>query len=296
MVPVPGGGDVAVYDFGGNGPDLLLVHATGFCAGVLAPLASFLGANFRCWALDLRAHGRSLRPPSGHLDWSGFADDVLAAVDDLGLEAPRGFGHSCGGASLLLAEQQQPGTFAGLYLFEPVVVPDDMFPPSGDSNPLSDGARRRRAEFPSPEAAFVNFAAKPPFATLDSEVLRRYVEDGFEVIPDDQGGDGAAIRLRCRRDDEAEVYLLGMEHGAFGRLGQVACPTTLAYGKSTQAFGRSVMEADGAQMPRARVEALAGMGHFGPLEEPSQVAQCAVRALGAPWTTKSTAADDTPTS
>ena len=275
----PDGPDIAAYDFGGSGPDLLLVHATGFCAGVLAPLAAALGGSFRCWAVDLRAHGRSGRAADGDLTWSAFADDLLAATDALGLVQPAAFGHSCGGASLLLAEQARPGSFGALYTFEPVVVPEWAVPAGPVEVPLAIGARRRRPEFPSRQDAFVNFASKPPFAVLDPEALARYVEDGFEVVPAAEGGDGTAVRLRCRREDEAEVYNEGSRHTAFAHLGEVACPVTLAFGADTDAFGRAVMEADAAPLPDATVVELPGLGHFGPLERPDQVAASVIGAL-----------------
>ncbi|MGI0151798.1 MAG: alpha/beta fold hydrolase, partial [Thermoplasmata archaeon] len=43
----PDGLEIAVYDFGGRGQDLLLVHATGFCAEVFTPLAQELGEHFQ---------------------------------------------------------------------------------------------------------------------------------------------------------------------------------------------------------------------------------------------------------
>jgi len=268
----PDGVDVALYDFGGVGDDLLLVHATGFCAGVLLPLARALGDRFHCLALDLRGHGHSGRPVDGDFAWAGFATDVLTAVDAFGLVRPVAFGHSCGGASLLLAEQCRPGTFASLYLFEPVVVPDQPVPFPVEENPLSRGARRRRETFPNAEDAFVNFSSKPPFATLDPAALLRYVEDGFELVPEAEGGDGAAIRLRCRRDDEAEVYIHGFGNGAYARLPEISCPATFAHGTDTDSFGADVMAADAARVPDSTVEALDGLGHFGPLERPDQVA------------------------
>ena len=58
----PGDGPrIATYDLGGDGPDLLLVHATGFCAGVWGPVAALLD-DFRVTALDVRGHGRSAAP------------------------------------------------------------------------------------------------------------------------------------------------------------------------------------------------------------------------------------------
>ncbi len=271
---------IAVYDFGGRGEDLLLVHATGFCAEVLRPLARHLSADFACWGLDLRGHGRSDRPVGGDFAWSGFAVDVLAAIDHLGLDHPAGFGHSCGGASVLLAEEARPRTFRSLYCFEPVVVPEPVGASTYGENLLSVGARRRRETFPSSEDAFLNFSSKPPFADLDPEALRLYVEAGFEQVPAAEGGDGQAVRLRCRRDDEAQMYAHGASHGAFGHLGEIACPVTLSCGALTDAFGPSFLEADAAQLRRSTVEVIAGIGHFGPLQQPEVVADSVRRALG----------------
>ncbi len=275
----PDGLGIAVYDFGGSGPDLLLVHATGFCADVLRPLAGSLAPAFHCRAIDLRGHGRSDRPADGSFAWSGFALDVLAAVDHLGLHAPFGFGHSCGGASLLLAEEARPGAFRSLYCFEPVVVPDVPGLPPTEGDILAIGARRRRETFPSAEDAFVNFSAKPSFGAFEPEALRWYVESGFEVVPAAEGGDGRSVRLRCRRDDEAEIYANGAAHDAFARFPEIRCHVSLACGERTDAFGSALLEADAARLRSASIEVLPGLGHFGPLQDPSAVAASVVRHL-----------------
>ncbi|GEM_PF-27356 len=253
---------------------LLLAHATGFCGPVLAPLARRLPDAVRCIAFDERAHGDSDRPPGGNFDWHGFAADVLAVVDGLGLRRPLGFGHSCGAAALLLAEQARPGTFAGLYLYEPVVYPGDPpLEPSLENNPLSAGALRRRATFRSRAEARANFASKPPFDALHPEALTAYVEAGFE--PDPSGG----VRLKCARDDEAQVYAHGFAHDAFARLPDVRCPVTLACGARTDAFGPQMLALFAARLPSATVEVLPGLGHFGPLEDPDAVAASVAAAL-----------------
>jgi pimeloyl-ACP methyl ester carboxylesterase len=264
---VSGGPAVAYYELGGEGPPLVLVHATGFCAAVLAPMARRLGGRFRCVGIDQRAHGASEPPPGGDFSWSGFADDVLAVIDHLGLERPLGFGHSCGGAALLLAEEARPGTFAGLYCYEPVVYPGDVpLEPSLEANPLSAGALRRRPHFSDRAEALANFAAKAPFDTLDPEVLAAYVDNGFE---DDPAG---GIRLRCRREHEAQVYALGFSHDAYARLRTVGCPVTLACGERTDAFGPALLEQFAARLADAELVVLPGLGHFGPLEDPAALA------------------------
>jgi pimeloyl-ACP methyl ester carboxylesterase len=277
----PDGVGIEVYDFGGRpGRDLVLVHATGFCAEVFTPLAAHLAGDYHCWGLDLRAHGRSDRPADGDLHWDGFATDVATVIDHLGLDRPAGFGHSCGGAAVLLAEEARHRTFSALYCFEPVIfpgTPDGVVP---EDNPLSAGARRRRDTFVSAEMAFTNFSSKPPFSSLDPDALMGYIEGGFEPVPGDEGGDGRSVRLRCRREDEAAIYALGFRHHAFDRLPEVACPVTLSCGEHTDSFGPDFLDLDAARLPDARVEVIPGTGHFGPLEQPAVIAESVHRALG----------------
>ena len=111
--------------------------------------------------------------------WEGFADDVLAVVDamaDAGIDTDGlvAAGHSKGGAALLMAEQRRPGTFAGLYVYEPVVFPPELVvPATAAENPLSAGALRRRRTFGSRAEALTNYAGKPPFSALDRDRAHR---------------------------------------------------------------------------------------------------------------------------
>lgn len=258
---------MSCYDFGGEGPDLLLAHATGLCAAVLSPMAKALRGRFRCVGLDIRAHGRSDRPADSDFDWHSFADDILAVTEHLGLRAPLGFGHSCGGAALLLAEQARPGTFSRLYCYEPIVYPGETpLEPSLEGNPLSMGAMRRRSRFASREEALENFRSKPPFDQIRHDVLEAYVDNGFASQP------GGGISLRCRREDEAQIYANGLSHDAFARLPQLTCPVSFACGADTEAIGSDLLELFASRVSHSSAVALPGLGHFGPLQDPDQVA------------------------
>lgn len=263
-VPSSDGVELTVHDLGGDGPPLLLAHATGFHGRVWEPLASHL-SGFHRWSVDLRAHGDSNAPDDRPLEWYGFADDILSVVDALQLERPFGVGHSKGAASLLLAEQARPGTFRALYLFEPVVVPADFVTDRNPDNPLSNGARRRRDTFDSFDAAFENYASKPPFNSLHPEVLRVYVDHGFA-----QNADGT-VSLKCLPENEAEVYAHGMSHHAFASLHEVSCPVTIAVGREDSVpavFGRPIAEA----LPFGTLASFPELAHFGPLEDPAKIA------------------------
>jgi pimeloyl-ACP methyl ester carboxylesterase len=267
---------VAVTDLGGDGPPLLLSHATGFCGGVLRPMAVALAASFHCWALDLRGHGATVTPPEVDFAWRGFADDVLAVVDALDLRSPFGFGHSSGGAALLDAEARRPGTFTALYCYEPILWPEP--PPADSRKSLVEGALRRRETFPSIGEAYVHFAAKPPLSALTHDALRAYVKCGFEPVSDGDG-DGASIRLRCRPATEAAIYGQGLVHDGFSRLDQVACPVMIASGDSSEALEPGTFERQAAAMPHAWTEVLEGLGHLGPLGDPPGVAGAVLEAF-----------------
>ncbi len=258
--------DLAVYDLGGDGPDILLVHATGFCAGVWAPIAARLD-GFRVAAIDVRGHGRSDAPDlstDDAMSWQGTGADVLAAVDALGLVDPFGVGHSMGGASLLIAELERPSTFRGLWVFEPIVMPPTFTARSG-ANPLAEGARRRRAEFASARDAFDNYASKPPFDVLDPDALAAYVRDGFATGPD------GSVTLRCRPEVEAATFEMGPEHHTFERLGELDVTVTVARGRmepGPAVFAPAIVDA----LADGRIEEHPDLGHFGPLQDPAAIA------------------------
>lgn len=256
---------IATYDLGGPGEDLLLVHATGFCAGVWTPIAAELSEHRRA-ALDVRGHGRSGVPGAG-MHWDGTAQDVLATIDALGLDRPFGVGHSMGGASLVLAEQARPGTFRGLWLFEPIIFPPHPRPTDGSGNPLAEGARRRRDRFDSARVAYDNFAEKPPLSDLSPAALSAYVRYGFEEHPD------GSVALRCRPEVEAATYEMGGVHHAFDHLGEVGCPGTVVRGTDRFPGPASFAPQVAERLPLGRLEDHPELGHFGPLQDPAAMAR-----------------------
>ena len=270
------GVELAVHDLGGDGPPLLLCHATGFHGLVWTPLVAALGGRFHAWAVDFRGHGDSAPPAHGRMEWRGFGEDVLAVVDHLGLDRPFGIGHSKGGAALFLGEANRPGTFRSLWTFEPIVMPvEDVasVPPNGDP-PRSDGARRRRQVFESHDAAYDNFASKPPLDELSPEALRAYVEHGFASQPD------GTVRIKCHPDTEAATYEMAPASGAFTRLAEVRCPVTLAGGTGRNTpMTPDVLELVAGRLPSARVEIFDGLGHFGPLQDPPRIAAAVLGAF-----------------
>lgn len=186
--PSSGGLQIPSYDWGGDGPPLIIAHATGLHAHTYAPLAARLRSHFHCYALDIRGQGDAGVPDDGDFAWAGVADDFTAVLDGLGLSGRGdvyGVGHSQGGYSVLQGEILRPGTFAGLFGFEPVVftLPEGHTFNPGDSAMVVQ-ARKRREVFASREAAYENYRSKPPFSLIDDDALRAYVEWGLDDLDD----------------------------------------------------------------------------------------------------------------
>jgi pimeloyl-ACP methyl ester carboxylesterase len=272
---------IATYDFGGDGPPLLFSHATGFHGRVWLPVAAHLRDHFHCFAFDARGHGESAKAPHGRSDWGSVARDALAVVDELDLAPVRAVGHSFGGTVLLLAEQSRPGTFHALYCYEPVLLVDNAPPvPADDTiqaprspNATASGARRRREVFASREAAYANYIGKPPFSSFDPSAVHAYVDYGFDDLADGR------VRLRCRGEDEARVYEMAAHHDALERMGEIGCPVTVVCGAEFPHFGPEVIAHMAALLPRSTTEVLPGLGHFGPMERPAEVAASILRAF-----------------
>ncbi len=253
---------LAVHDFGGHGPPMLLSHATGFHAHVLRPMASHLADRFHCWGLDYRGHGGSSRPTNGTANWAAYGDDAYAVVHALGLGGGIGFGHSMGGTALVMAELAEPGTFAGLVLYEPVIFPSEPLELDEPRPNLAEAARRRRPVFASRQEAYENFATKPPLDVLAPGALAAYVEHGFVDTADGR------VRLACDPEHEARTYETGGEHRTFDRLGEVTSPVLVVSGSPDGNPPAVVAELVAKELPKGRLSVLTDLGHFGPMQDP----------------------------
>ncbi len=281
---VPSSGDttIAVHDLGGDGPPLLICHATGFCGGAYRPLGADLARHHHVFALDTRGHGESTPPADGDFDWGGMGDDVAAAAAAVAEVAPgplHAVGHSMGGAAALLTEHRRPGTFASLYVYEPIVPPGPMPPGLSMANPLlatplptnpmAEAARRRREVFPSRRYALHRYASRPPLNILRADSLAAYVEHGFEDVTDEDGQ--PAVRLRCRSESEARTF---ESNGAIhlGVVGDVVAPTVVAVGGTDPGMVADFAPALADALPHGTLERHPTLGHFGPLQDPAAVA------------------------
>ena len=259
------GVELAVHDLGGDGDVLLVAHATGFCGRMYQPLTDLLADRFRVVALDLRGHGDSSAPENLDFEWTSLGGDVIAVIDALGDGPVHTFGHSMGGAAVLLGEAAAPGHVRSAFLYEPIVFPTGFRYESGES-PLAEPARRRRASFASRAEALWRFASRPPLDQMRADALALYVTAGMDEEPD------GSVRLKCAPDHEARVYA-SEEASQIGVVAGCTMPVVVAVGAdrvppTPSQHGGALVDA----LPDATLQRYPHLGHFGPFQDPVTVA------------------------
>ena len=270
------GVELAVYDFGGDGPDLLIGHATGFHGRAYDPMLERLD-GFRRISVDVRGHGGATAPDGLDYSWESCAEDLLATIDALELGRNRplfGFGHSMGAASLLIIAPRRPGLFDGLVCYEPVIYPPGTTNDDARLDVWVHRTKHRRRRFASHEAAVANFSAKLPYSLFAPEALEAYVRHGFA-----RTGVGRGVEIRCPPEVEAQLYLMGPRHRAWNTLRQVECPVTLMCGAVLVPGPAYWAEAIVDELPNVRFLEIEGLGHLGPQEDPEQTARLTAEAL-----------------
>ncbi len=264
---------VAVHEFGGSGPPLLLSHATGFHGYCYLPIADALDDRFTAFALDHRGHGATARPEDWHVDWARYGEDALAVAHAIAPDGGlTGFGHSMGGAALLMAAHHDPNLFDLIVAFEPIVFPTERYDRDRAPSPLIEGARRRRASFASFEEAIERYGSRPPLQQFDPDVLRLYVAHGFRPAPE-------GVRLKCDPEHEARTFEQGAIHSAWDLLPEIEVRVVVV--ASGDGGGPALIAPEVVdRLPNARLVELPEATHFGPFVDPVGIAELIADAAG----------------
>lgn len=264
---------ISVWDYAGNGPDLLLCHCTGGLARMWDPVAGVLSQSFRVLAVDTRGHGDSPLPASREAcDWIHSGHDLFAVLEHFAVQpGALAAGHSAGGAHVAFAEYLKPGTFSRVALIDAIIGPRVAF--ENRESPLVEGARHRRNVFDSIEDARERLGGKPPMSRWDARVLDLYLQHGFVT-----GADGAA-RLKLPGDWEADFYEYGGACEVFEHLDQLT-PETLVMTAEKSVHIRQLAAAQCEGLPRAVFADVPAATHFIPQERPEVVADLLLTWFG----------------
>jgi pimeloyl-ACP methyl ester carboxylesterase len=265
--------EIALLDWGGEGPLALLHHATGFCAGVWGPVAERLSEHYRVIAMDARGHGESSKPEGADCyRWELFGRDVLSVAEVLAAEHPDGrvalgIGHSIGGSSILMASAERPDLFERSVLVDPVILAPNRgqgtSAPDSPGNRLAEGARNRRQVWPSREAAREKWLKKKLFEGWVPGAMDVYLAEGFADRPDGQ------VELKCSSEIEAAIFEATGSFDLWSSADRVRTPTLIEWA-ARGLFPRANYEQIAARMTNARVCDI-DAGHLAPMQHPDRV-------------------------
>jgi pimeloyl-ACP methyl ester carboxylesterase len=255
----------------GAGAPLVFAHATGFHGRVWdAIIARF--PEHPAHAIDLRGHGQTGGGPVE--DWRVLAQDVAAFLAQAGISGAVGIGHSMGAHTLLQVAADNPGRFARLVLFDPVILAPEFYAPDeplySADNPHP--AIRRKRDFASPEAMIERFRERDPYNLFDPRVFEDYCRHGLVPAPSGEG-----MELACAPEDEASVYassrsnpgiLEAAKHVAIPVLVVRALHTTLNDFKSSPTWPELAKV-----LPQGTDLYRPDMTHFHPFQDPADAAR-----------------------
>jgi 3-oxoadipate enol-lactonase len=249
-------GTIAAYDTGarGTGLPVVLVHGINMSAGVWDALVAELD-NRRAVTLDLRGHGSSVM--TGPFDGDAYADDVLAVMDDLGIERAHLVGASFGGPVVCTVAARAPGRVASVAAVgSAVAAGDGVDVDAGIAAMRQVGAHdffmgfMEQASFaPGADAALVEQAADAASAGRDLDTIEAVTRTAFAA-------DASDIVARV----EAPALVINGEH-------DMTCPVPA---------GEQLAAALGVELT-----VLPACGHMAMLENPSRLAAPLAAHLGA---------------
>jgi pimeloyl-ACP methyl ester carboxylesterase len=178
----PDGIPIAYHDAGAGSPALVFVHGWSCDRGHWRHQLPAFAASHRVAAMDLAGHGES---GVGRSSWTmpAFGADVVAVIDDLGLDDVVLIGHSMGGDVIVEAAQTLGSRVAGLVwvdVYEGLDAPEDPEDIESFIAPFRDDFATRTRAFvretlfdPASDPALVEWVASdmssaPPEIALDA--------------------------------------------------------------------------------------------------------------------------------
>ena len=266
MIPVPGGRLSAVAE--GVGPPIVLLHAGVVDSRVWEPFVPLLtDAGYTTIRYDARGFGRSV---TEDVEFSRV-DDLLAVLDDFGIERAALVGNSQGGQIALDLAVSRPDRVAALVQLASGIGGLDV-----PMSPRDEAVEQRYEEID---------AAGDLEALTDFELALwgAGVEQPVERLPEELR---AFLRTMVRAtNDEGRVFgrKVPLDPPAAERLDQLTMPVLFVHGaldfSYVETFGRHLE----ANVPNARLVVIPGVAHLVAIEAPDEIARLVldlVRPLG----------------
>ena len=266
-------GDICYFEWGraGDGPSILLLHATGFHARCWDKVVDAFPTGTHVVAVDQLGHGRSARPEI--TDWAMIAGATAELMQSLGIPFDIGVGHSMGGHCLVQVAAASPKAIKKLVLVDPVIMPREAYQRPSDFSATSEMVGKRRNSWDGPDAMFDRFRDRHPYRLWDPAVLRDYCQYG--LLSDGEGG----FELACPPKTEASVYATSLSVDPWPLIETICQPVTvlrapqLAPGKSFDFASSPTPPALADSFADGTDVFLPDLTHFMPMQDPARIAK-----------------------
>jgi pimeloyl-ACP methyl ester carboxylesterase len=250
IAPTLDGSARLYWESAGEGDAVLLIHGLGLSGGSWWRTVDALAPTMRVITFDPRGIGRSeSRSPSYTTE--ALADDALAILDALELDAAHVYGLSLGGMVAQQLALRHPRRVRSLVL--------GATQPGGRRAVRADGEVlaffRRRSEMRKEEAAW---------ASVPYNYGEHCREHHVDRIAED-------IELRLTHPFNPDVYraqLFAAAHNCYGRLDRIRVPTMVVHGAEDRVIPVANAHLLADRLPDCRLSILEDSGHLYPTEVP----------------------------
>lgn len=241
------------YERIGEGPPLLLLHATLSSSRQLRALAARLAEGHTVVSVDRHGSGRSTYDgPAEPVDVARHVADLIGVVEREGLERPAVVGHSYGGCLALELAARQPGLIRAAFAYEPPYAA--AAPPEVRADMAEVGRRTLAARDQGDLAA----------AALT------FMEGVSGAAAVAALSPGARARIgRAGQGAVADATLSGMDLDGLAR---IDAHVRIATGSTSQPFYVAIAQALAARIGGADHVRLDGLDHMAPVLRPEAVA------------------------
>jgi len=176
---------------------VIMVHATGLCSAVWAPIAIKLSQTKHVMAFDQRGHGDTDKSNSGN-SFELIGEDLASIIEALGESKVFVVGHSSGGIAALIADHLLSGQIAKAILIETRIL--DGQGSGGALKKRADRTRMKRAIWENRRAMYGDYRFRDTFKNWTEECFISFIESGTKLLPDGKA------QLKCSPEIEASFY------------------------------------------------------------------------------------------
>jgi len=253
--------------YGGDGPDIIMLHATGFMHWLWHPIARRIAGSGRIIAPYFCTH-RQEDPGNGGVSWLTLAQDLCDLCRTLAIEKPLLVGHSMGATVITIANAIYGSPATKMIMIEPIFLPEQIYSAdlAIDQHPLASRAIKRRNGWVDRDTALNYLKSKPLFASWDAEALELYLKYG--MVPDEEGG----LTLACSPRQEAALFMGGIQYNPWPLLGKIASPTLILEGEKSENRDYIDLKKAASLMQNGTYKLIKEAGHLIPMEKPRETA------------------------